>query len=62
VNRRGGNSVYVAYWCNKLVDHTITIVEFATVSAVQAYFLAQNLGSERVSLSGESKDDLSTSV
>jgi hypothetical protein len=55
----GGGTGYVAYWCDQIGLTDYTIVDLPTVGAVQAYFLAQNLGSERVVLSGESKDDLS---
>jgi hypothetical protein len=50
----GGGAGYVAYFCNSLGLADYTIVDLPTVSAVQAYFLAQNLGADRISLSGES--------
>jgi hypothetical protein len=52
----GGGVGYVAYYCNWLGLTNYTIVDLPTVSAVQAYFLAQNLdgGADRISLSGES--------
>jgi hypothetical protein len=55
----GGGTGYVAYWCDQFGLTDYTIVDLPTVSAVQAYFLAKNLGNERVVLSGESKIDRS---
>jgi hypothetical protein len=52
----GGGAGYLAYFCNWLGLADYTIVDLPTVSAVQAYFLAQNLGADRISLSGESGD------
>ncbi len=49
----GGGAGYVAYYCNWLGLTNYTIVDLPTVGAVQAYFLAQNLGADRISLSGE---------
>lgn len=54
----GGGAGYVAYYCNWLGLTDYTIVDLPTVSAVQAYFLAQNLdgGADRLVLSGEADD------
>jgi hypothetical protein len=50
----GGGVGYVAYYCNWLGLTDYTIVDLPTVSAVQAYFLSQNLGgADRIALSGE---------
>jgi hypothetical protein len=55
----GGGTGYVAYWCDQIGLTDYTIVDLPTVGAVQAYFLAQNLGSERIVLSGELRNNLS---
>lgn len=50
----GGGAGYLAYWCNWLGLTRYTIVDLPAVSAVQAYFLAQNLGgADRITLGGE---------
>jgi hypothetical protein len=54
----GGGAGYVAYYCSTLGLADYTIVDLPTVSAVQAFFLANNLdgGAERIVLSGEPDD------
>ncbi len=52
----GGGVGYVGYYCSVLGYHDYTIVDLPTVSAVQAYFLAQNIGPEKLILSGESNN------
>ena len=53
----GGGAGFVAYYCHRLGLRDYTIVDLPTVSAVQAYFLAQNLpaGPAGICLSGEAE-------
>jgi hypothetical protein len=49
----GGGAGYLAYYCRLLGLTDFTIIDLPTVGAVQAYFLAQNLGPDKVFLAGE---------
>lgn len=53
----GAGAGYVAYYCRLLGYNDFTIIDLPTVGAVQAYFLARNLGPDKVFLAGEAASE-----
>ena len=52
----GGGAGHLAFYCHQFGCRNYTIVDLPTVAAAQAFFLAQNVGADKIRLEGEDGD------